>query len=209
MKDDPDLRQYAPAAERNREPILTVLKRVLPPTGCVLEIASGSGQHAVYCAPRLQPRRWLPSDPSPFARESIQAWIAHCPADNLLPPLNLDAADPTWPDSVQPLVPDITAIVNVNMIHISAWQSCLGLMAGAGRILSPGGVLYLYGPFRRQGQPTAPSNEAFDQRLRSQNPDWGLRHLEDVAAAAIDQQLILKEVIAMPANNLSVVFERI
>ncbi|MBD0335197.1 MAG: DUF938 domain-containing protein [Cyanobacteria bacterium Co-bin13] len=208
MKDDLDLRQHAPAAERNREPILAVLKRVLPPTGCVLEIASGSGQHAVYCAPQLRPRRWLPSDPSPFARDSIQAWIAHSPTDNLLPPIDLDAADPAWPNSVEPLVPDLTAIVNINMIHISAWQSCLGLMAGAGRILPSGGVLYLYGPFRRQGQPTAASNEAFDQKLRSQDSEWGLRHLEDVAAAAANQQLRLQEVIEMPANNLSVIFER-
>jgi hypothetical protein len=208
MKDDPDLRQYAPAAERNRDPILAILKQVLPPAGCVLEIASGSGQHAVHCAPQLKPRRWLPSDPNPLARDSIQAWIDHCPADNLLPPLALDAADPTWPDQVMPIAPDVSAIVNINMIHISPWESCLGLMAGAGRILPPGGVLYLYGPFRRQGQPTAASNEAFDQRLRSQNPAWGLRYLEAVTAAAADQQLRLQAVFEMPANNLSVVFER-
>lgn len=208
MKDELDLRQYAPATDRNREPILAVLQQVLPPTGCVLEIASGTGQHAIYCAPQLQPRRWLPSDPNPIARDSIEAWRVACPTENLLPPLDINAASPDWPSKAQAVAADITAIVNINMIHISPWASCLGLMAGAGQILPAGGVLYLYGPFRRQGQPTAPSNEAFDRQLRSQNPEWGLRALEEVVAVAAQQSLTLKEVVEMPANNLSVVFKQ-
>ncbi|HEY9738119.1 MAG TPA: DUF938 domain-containing protein [Trichocoleus sp.] len=208
MRDELDLRQYAPATDRNREPILKVLQQMLPPTGCVLEMASGTGQHAIYFAPRLQPRRWLPSDPNPLARDSISAWREVNPVENLLPPLDLDAASSDWPSKAQAVATDITAIVNINMIHISPWASCLGLMAGAGQILPAGGVLYLYGPYRRKGQPTAPSNEAFDQQLRSQNPAWGLRFLEDVVAAAAQQSLSLKTIFEMPANNLSVVFER-
>ncbi|HEY9738252.1 MAG TPA: DUF938 domain-containing protein [Trichocoleus sp.] len=221
-----DQRKYAPATERNREPILAVLKQVLPPSGDVLEIASGSGQHAVYLAPQLQPRRWLPSDPNPRARDSIQAWIAYQPAENLLPPLDLDVADPAWSqravaaasagaDATVPTaraVPGaalhITAIVNINMIHISPWECCLGLLAGAERILPPEGVLYLYGPFWQQGRPAAPSNEAFDQYLRSQNSAWGIRSLEAVAEAAAQHQLSLAKVFEMPANNLSIVFKR-
>ncbi|HEY9763619.1 MAG TPA: DUF938 domain-containing protein [Trichocoleus sp.] len=207
MSEELDFRQYAPATDRNREPILQVLQQVLPPTGCVLEMASGTGQHAIYFAPQLHPRRWLPSDPNPIARDSIAAWSSACPIENLLPPLDLDAASPDWPNQAQTVAADITAIVNINMIHISPWSSCLGLMAGAGQILPKGGILYLYGPYRRQGHPTAPSNEAFDRQLRSQNPEWGLRLLEDVVAAAVQQSLALKAVIEMPANNLSVVFE--
>lgn len=208
MSENPDLRQYAPATERNRDPILAILQRVLPPEGCILEIASGTGQHAVYFAPRLRPRVWQPSDPTPLARDSIQAWMAAVPSDNLLSPLALDASSPHWPLPTAPKMPGLTAIVNINMIHISPWNSCLGLMAGAGTWLPSGGILYLYGPYKRQGQHTAPSNQAFDQQLRAQNPEWGVRHLEDVVAAAEHQGLILQEVIDMPANNLSVIFQR-
>jgi hypothetical protein len=216
MTSSADARQYAPATQRNREPILAVLRQVLPPTGSVLEISSGTGEHAVFFAPHIAPRFWQPSDPNPLALESIAAWRSHHPTPNLLPPLALDMCDPTWPveleewrqanssSSPEP----IGAIVNINMIHIAPWAACLGLLAGASRILPLGGVLYLYGPYMQQGVATAPSNEQFDQSLRQRDPDWGLRSLEAVIAEAAAQGLELQQVVAMPANNLSVVFEK-
>ncbi|MDJ0734562.1 MAG: DUF938 domain-containing protein [Nostocaceae cyanobacterium] len=204
-------RQYAPATQRNREPILEILQQVLPPHGTILEIASGSGEHAVFFAPRLHPRKWQPSDPNPLARDSIAAWIEHSPANNLYPPLDIDARTEVWAveNSTLTNTPPITAIVTINMIHISPWSSCLGLMAGANRILPERGILYLYGPYKQSGKHTASSNEAFDQSLRSQNPEWGVRNLEDVVAAASSQNLKLLNTYQMPANNLSVVFEKI
>ncbi|MCU0550498.1 MAG: class I SAM-dependent methyltransferase [Leptolyngbya sp. Prado105] len=198
-----DARQYAPATQRNREAILQVLLEVLPPTGTVLEISSGTGEHAVYFAPRLAARRWQPSDPSDIARSSIAAWREFEPTENLAAPLNIDARDAVW--NVED---SICAIVNINMIHISPWSACLGLMAGANRLLPSGGILYLYGPYQQGGSHTAPSNEMFDQSLQLQNPDWGVRHLEEVIAAAQKQNLELLSTIAMPANNLSVVFQK-
>jgi hypothetical protein len=224
MSTSPDARRYASATERNREPILAVLQRVLPTTGTMLEVSSGTGEHAVFFAPRLAPRQWLPSDLNPEARHSIAAWQEAAPADNLHPPLALNAAAPRWPVDSQPsdsqpaedLPPaldlqrhPITALVNINMIHISPWAACLGLMAGAGRILPSGGVLYLYGPYKQGGQHTAPSNAAFDASLQAQNPQWGVRDLETVVAAAEAEGLALVETVAMPANNLSVVFRAI
>jgi hypothetical protein len=211
------MRKYAPATERNREPILEVLLQVLPKNGTILEIASGTGEHAVFFAPRLESRKWLPSDPDPQLRASITAWEEHLPCDTLYPPLELDARMPIWaveentlPEWLSQGLEDspIVAIVNINMIHISPWSACLGLMAGAGRILPPGGILYLYGPYKQGGKHTAPSNDAFDQSLRSQNPEWGVRELEEVIAAASQHNLIFKQTYQMPANNLSVVFER-
>lgn len=204
------MRKYAPATERNREPILEVLKRVLPPEGTVLEVASGTGEHSVFLAPRLLPRQWLPTDPNPECRASITAWQAHLPADNLYSPIELDACAAVWPVEREILdlqANPITAIVCINMIHIAPWSACLGLMAGAGRILQPGGILYLYGPFKQGYQHTAPSNANFDVSLRSQNPEWGVRDLEEVVAAASTQQLQWKETVQMPANNLSVIFQ--
>jgi hypothetical protein len=208
-----DARRHAPATQRNREPILAVLERVLLPTGTVLEMSSGTGEHAVFFAPRLAPRQWLPSDPDPQAQDSIRAWQAMLPAENLHPPLALDARDTPWPveDAAATLGVNlaqhpITAIVNINMIHIAPWEACLGLMAEAGRLLSSGGVLYLYGPFKQGGQHTAPSNAAFDDTLQAQNPAWGVRDLEAVVAAAEAAGLRRQETVVMPANNLSVVF---
>lgn len=200
-----DERQYAPATQRNREPILEVLSRILPPTGTVLEIASGTGEHAVFLAPRLKPRYWLPSDPVAMRRDSINAWQEDFPGDNLHPALAIDASESVWCVETSPPNPPITAIVGINMIHIAPWIACMGLMAGAARILPPGGILYLYGPYK-QGENTAPSNLAFDASLRSQDPQWGVRELDEVLALAKNHGLSLKEVIAMPANNLSVVF---
>lgn len=208
MNTPPDARKYAPATQRNREPILEVLLQVLPANGTILEIASGTGEHAIFFAPRLSPRQWLPSDPNPELQASIAAWTAQFPADNLYPPLELDASQPIWPVERDAHLPSpIVAIVNINMIHISPWSACLGLIAGAGRILPPGGILYLYGPYKQGGEHTAPSNATFDQSLRSQNPEWGVRNLEDVIAAAKQENLQLQKVYQMPANNLSVVFQ--
>ncbi|MBD2111899.1 MULTISPECIES: DUF938 domain-containing protein [Cyanophyceae] len=219
MFTSPDARRYAPATERNREPILAVLQRVLPPTGTVLEVSSGTGEHAVFFAPHLAPRQWLPSDLDPGARASIAAWREAAPAANLHTPIALDAAAPLWPvesENFRDLLSEldlqqhpITALVNINMIHIAPWAACLGLLAAAGRILPPGGILYLYGPYKQNGQHTALSNEAFDASLQAQNPDWGVRDLDAVVAAAKVYGLALVETITMPANNLSVVFRAI
>ncbi|MCY7320470.1 MAG: class I SAM-dependent methyltransferase [Phormidesmis sp. CAN_BIN36] len=207
MNEPPDDRQFAPATQRNREPILDVLLQVLPPTGTVLEISSGTGEHAVFFAPRLVPRRWLPSDPNPAARASIMAWRNHCSAENVETAIDLDARDPIW--TIAPAQQSlITAIVNINMIHIAPWSACLGLMSGANRLLPVGGILYLYGPFKQGGRHTAPSNAAFDESLRSQNPEWGIRDLDAVVAIAQAQNLTIVKTYEMPANNLSVVLQK-
>ncbi|NET57613.1 MAG: DUF938 domain-containing protein [Symploca sp. SIO2E6] len=213
-----DARQYAPATKRNREPILEVLQKVLPPNCTVLEIASGTGEHGVFFAPRLGNRKWLPSEPNPLLLASIEAWRICQPADNLYPPLELDVCDSVWsvetrvsPEWLQDLdfaTFPLTAMVNINMIHIAPWLACLGLMAGASHILPSGGILYLYGPFKQDGKHTALSNEAFDTTLRSQNPKWGVRDLNDVVDAARERNLSLLATYQMPANNLSVVFQR-
>lgn len=199
-----DARQYAPATERNRSFILEVLQRVLPPTGNILEIASGTGEHSVFFSPQLQPRQWFPSDPNPMLRDSIAAWQQHSPSDNLHSPLDIDVRESVWALEKEGI--EITAIVNINMIHISPWSTCLGLMAGAGRLLRKDGVLYLYGPYKQGGEHTAPSNLSFDESLRSQDPEWGLRNLEDVIAVAEKEGLRFVEMVEMPANNLSVIF---
>ncbi|MEM9568638.1 MAG: DUF938 domain-containing protein [Cyanobacteria bacterium P01_E01_bin.34] len=208
-------RQFAPATQRNRVPILAVLQQVLPKAGTVLEVASGTGEHAVYFSRQMSHLNWLPSDPNPSARASITAWREESGIAALYPPVDLDARQKRWPveflgrDSGSDSVPDpIAAIININMIHISPWEACLGLLAGAGRILSEGGVLYLYGPYQRNGQHTAPSNAAFDMSLRSQHPTWGVRHLEDVVTAAEAEGLGLQQLVEMPANNMSVIFHK-
>jgi Protein of unknown function (DUF938) len=209
MDDLPDLRRYAPATQRNREPILEVLRQVLPPTGTILEISSGTGEHAIFMAPHLAPRQWLPSDPNPDARASITAWQQTAPSANLHPPIDLDASSPQWSvesDERWKLDP-ITAIVNINMVHIAPKSAYLGLMAGASRILPHKGILYLYGPFKQDGVHTAPSNAAFDASLQSQNPEWGIRDLAEIAAAAATHNLHLHKIFPMPANNLSVIFQ--
>ena len=189
----------APAAERNKGPILTVLKRVLPARGLVLEIASGTGQHVIHfaqCMPRLT---WQPSDPDPELRSSIRAWIAQPGVSNARAPLELDVCRQPWPVSAD-------AVVCINMIHIAPWAATTALMAGAARLLPTTGVLVLYGPYRREERHTAPSNEAFDRQLRASNPDWGVRDLEAVSEAATSHGLALRDVVAMPANNPRIVF---
>jgi Protein of unknown function (DUF938) len=204
MDNSLDLRRYAPATERNREPILAILRQVLPPTGTILEISSGTGEHAVFMAPQLAPRSWIPSDPNPDARASIAAWQQSAPCDNLYPPIDLDASSDQW---LVESKESITAIVNINMIHIAPRSAYLGLFAGARRILPVGGILYLYGPFKQGGVHTAPSNAAFDESLQSQNPEWGLRDLEEITTVAQSNNLELQQIYSMPANNLSVVFK--
>lgn len=197
-----DGRRYAPATARNRDPILEVLRTVLPPSGLVLEVASGTGEHAVHFARNLPGLLWQPSDPSPDARESIAAWRDAEGLDNLLTPLPLDAQSADWPAA------HADAVVCINMIHISPWEACEGLMRGAGRILPPGGPLVLYGPFRREDRPLEPSNAAFDADLRRRDPRWGLRLLEDISALAAGKGLTFAQSIEMPANNLAVIYRR-
>jgi SAM-dependent methyltransferase len=197
-----DARQSAPAAERNKEPILEVLARVLPQSGLVLEIASGTGQHVVHFARALPGLTWQPSEPDPQMRPSIAGWLAETGLSNVLPPLDLDVCRPEWP------IGRADAVLCINMVHISPWQATEQLLAGCERILPPGGILYLYGPYRRDGRHTAPSNEAFDASLRQRDPQWGVRDLETVIEAASGHGLDLSEVVEMPANNLSVVFAR-
>lgn len=208
-----DRRRYAPATERNREPILAVLSQILPPTGTILEISSGTGEHSIFMAPHLAPRYWLPSDPNPDARASIAAWQQAIPCDNIYPPIDLDASSSQWLVESGELAHcdfqqhPITAIVNINMIHIAPKSAYLGLFAGARRILPIDGILYLYGPFKQGGFHTARSNAAFDASLQSQNPEWGVRDLEEITTVAQSHHLELQKVYPMPANNLSVVFK--
>jgi cyclopropane fatty-acyl-phospholipid synthase-like methyltransferase len=198
-----DARQYAPSTACNREPILAVLRRVLPARARVLEIASGAGEHAVYFARAIPETTWQPSDPDPDARASIAAWIAAERLANVLAPIPIDVRADDWG-----VAAPCDAIVAINMIHISPWEATLGLMAGAARLLRDGGVLYTYGPYRRDGRHTAPSNESFDAWLKQRDVAFGVRDVAEVAAAAKTQGLSLREIVDMPANNFSLVFTR-
>jgi len=202
MSETPDPRIFRPHVVRNREPILDVLKRVLPPQGLVLEVASGSGEHAAYFAKSLPDLSWQPTDPDAEALASIAAHRAATGAANLLPPLQLDVTAQPWP------IARADAILCNNMIHIAPWTACEGLIAGAACILPAGGILYLYGPYKIDGRHTAPSNQEFDLSLRERNPLWGIRDLADVVAFATHHGFTLAETVPMPANNLSVVFRR-
>jgi hypothetical protein len=190
------------AADRNREPILAVLRRVLPPRGNVLEIASGSGQHAVHFARHLPALTWQPSDVDPRAVDSIRAWAAEAALPNLLPPVWLDVRTESWP------VDRAAAILSINLLHISEWSCCEALFRGASRTVAADGIVFLYGPYRMRDRPTAPSNERFDESLRQRNPDWGLRWLEDVGEVAQRFGFGIDERVEMPANNVSVVLSR-
>lgn len=197
-----DHRRSAPHVARNAGPIADVLAQILPARGMVLELASGSGEHSLHFAREFPRLLWQPSDPEPAALRSIEAWRLESGLFNLLPAISLDARAADWP------VPQTDAILCINMIHISPWAATAGLMRGAGRLLGEGAPLYLYGPYRRAGVETAPSNEAFDESLRARDPEWGLRSLEEVAAEAGKHGLLLDRIVEMPANNLSVVFRK-
>lgn len=199
-----DARLHAPAAARNRDAILSVLRTCLPERGLVLEIASGSGEHIVHfaaaCGPDLV---FQPSDPDPAARKSIDAWTSGARLANVRAAIEIDASSPgDWP------IASADAVLCINMVHIAPWAATLGLMRGAGRILPEGGVLFLYGPYRQGGGHTAPSNAAFDRDLRARNPAWGVRDLEAVASTAESNGFAAPVVHPMPANNLALVFQR-
>ena len=199
MSDD---RRSAPHVARNAAPIARVLREILPGRGLALELASGTGEHALHFAQEFPKLLWQPSDPEPAALRSIEAWRAASGLFNLLPPVSLDVRAAEWP------VAQADAILCINMIHISPWSATAGLMRGAGRLLAPGAPLYLYGPYRRAGVETAPSNEAFDESLRARDPEWGLRELEAVAAEAETHDLAFDRVVEMQANNISAVFRK-
>ena len=196
------MRRHAPATARNRQPILDVLRPRLPAEGLVLEIASGSGEHVVHFAAALPHLVFQPSDPDADALASIDDWAATSGLTNVRPAVALDAEATAWP------VEQAAAVLCCNMIHIAPWTAAVGLIAGAARILPDHGLLYLYGPFRRDGRHTAPSNEAFDRDLRQRNPAWGVRDLEAVTELAAVRGLAAPEIVEMPANNLSLVFRR-
>jgi len=202
MPEASDPRLYHAHVARNREPILDVLKRVLPPAGLVVEIASGSGEHAVFFAEALPGISWQPTDIDVAALASIAAHRAAAGVANLLAPMRLDTTVEPWP------VARADVIVCNNMIHISPWAVTEALMWGAARVLPAGGVLFLYGPYKIGGRHTAPSNEEFDISLRARNPEWGIRDLADVTALAARHGLTLAETVPMPANNLSVILRR-
>jgi hypothetical protein len=197
-----DRRLYFPAAARNRQPILDVLKEHLPPRGLALEVASGSGEHVVHFAQACPDLAFQPSDPDPAHRASIDAWTAALGLPNVRPAVDLDATAQKWP------VAQANAVLCSNMIHIAPWAAAVGLVRGAGRIVPPGGVLYLYGPYKRGGRHTAPSNAAFDASLRAQNTTWGVRDLEAVADLAAAEGFAAPIIVEMPANNLSLVLKK-
>jgi SAM-dependent methyltransferase len=191
---------HSPAADRNKAPLLAVLQRLLPARASVLEIASGTGQHAQHMATAMPGWEWQPTEAEPLALPTIDARCAGLA--NVLPPRLLDVLQPGWPEAPA----SFDAVLCANLVHIAPWPVCAALMQGAARALRPGGVLLLYGPFLVDGVATAPGNIAFDADLRARNPAWGLRRLEDVAATALAAGLVLEERVAMPANNLSLVF---
>lgn len=203
----PDARAHAPATARNREPILAVLTELLPAAEGpqrVLEIASGTGEHAAFFAARLPHLAWQPSDADAAALASIAAWRESTgPLDNLAAPIRLDVMA-AWPEGLA-----VDVVFSANMIHIAPWEACLGLFRGASEVLAPGGALVLYGPFAEGGRHTAPSNEAFDASLRARDSRWGVRDLDDVRRVAEAAGFRLEARHEMPANNLTLVFRRV
>ena len=196
------MKQYAPSAARNRDVIADVLAGELPDSGLVLELASGSGEHALHFAGRFAQLEWQPSDPDEAARASIAAWREWEALPNLRAPIALDASAPDWP------LAKADAVVCINMIHISPWASAEGLFAGASRLLAPGAPLVLYGPYLEDDVETAPSNLAFDTSLKQRNPEWGIRRIEDVDALAAAAGFARTRRVQMPANNLMLVYRK-
>lgn len=195
--------RFSGAAERNKQLIADVLRPILPASGSVLEVASGSGQHVVHFARRFPSLLWQPSDPSAEARASIEAYLTNEGLENVAAPIHLDATAQSWP------VSDLAVVVAINMIHISDWAATVGLFAGAARVMPPEGVVVTYGPYRIAGEPFAPSNAGFDASLRARNPAWGVRNLEDVEGAAAAAGFTLAQRVAMPANNQTLIFNRL
>jgi len=198
-----DARQFSPSAARNCEPIREVLTRVLPRKGIVLEVGSGTGEHAICFAKALPGLVWLPSDPYATSRASIEAWIATEGLVNVRAPVAIDVREEVW--GVEDDAP-FDVIISLNMVHIAPWEVALGLLAGAGRLLRPDGVLFFYGPFMLGGMHTATSNAAFDADLKRRDPCWGVRDVDDLVGEGALRGLELREVVKMPANNLSLVF---
>ena len=198
----PDDRRSAPAAQRNREPIAEVLGEWLPKQGLVLEIASGTGEHAVYFAERFPALDWQPSDVDPGALASIRAWREHSKLGNLAEPIVLDASSPEWP------IDRADAVISINMVHISPWSSALGLLDRAACLLQQGAPLILYGPWLSDEIETAASNLQFDSDLKRRNPEWGLLKVEHFEAEAAKRGLALAEIRRMPANNLMLLFRK-
>ncbi len=193
-----EVKRHAPATERNRDVIAETLAALLPDKGLVLEIASGTGEHAVHFAKRFTNLTWQPSDPDPIALASINAWRADSNAPNVRPAMLLDASA-EWP------IAQADAVVCINMTHISPWAATVGLLHNAARILPSNAPLFIYGPFRQRDVPLAESNASFDASLRQQNPEWGLRYVEDITEEAQQAGLRLDQIIEMPANNLSLI----
>jgi SAM-dependent methyltransferase len=206
------VKNFSPACERNRQPILDILLRLLPSTGTALEVASGTGQHIAHFAQHLPSWQWQPSDHAVDGFATINAWCEAGGLRNVAPPVVLDVLAPQWPTAGSPAQPAFSPVFDLvycaNMLHISPWATCEGLMQGAARYLAPHGRLITYGPYLEGDVPTSPGNLAFDQSLRAQNAAWGIRQLEDVVAQAAAAGLVLRERVAMPANNLLLVFSQ-
>jgi hypothetical protein len=196
------VKQHAPATQRNREPIARVLAEELPESGCVLEVAAGTGEHAMFFARRFPTLEWLPSDPSEEALASIAAYREEYPADNLAEPVKLDASSRKWP------VEGAEAILCVNMVHISPWEASTGLFDGAARLLNKGAPLILYGPYFEEGVEPAPSNLDFDRSLKARDPRWGIRDLAEIDRLAARSGFTRTARHEMPANNLTLVYRR-
>jgi SAM-dependent methyltransferase len=199
---------FSAPADRNKQPILDILQRVLPQSGTALEIASGTGQHITWFAAAMPGWQWQPTDADDAALPAITEWIAHAGVTNVRAPCRLDVMAPQWTAQGAPFTETFDAIYCANMLHISPWETCAALMRGCSRHLAPAGVLVLYGPYLEDDVPTAPGNAAFDESLRARNPTWGIRRLEDVQLEAGRAGLALRERHAMPANNLLLVLAR-
>lgn len=204
--EDSDIRLHAPATERNRGVILELLEACLPRDGVLLEVASGTGEHASFMAPRLKPLLWQPTDIDDRHLTSIDAWANHVGSDNLLPARRFNALEDDW--AFHDLPARVSAIAAINLIHIAPWEVTVALMAGAGKLLQQGDILYLYGPYKQKGAHTAPSNAAFDLSLKRNNPDWGVRDMETVMDLADKAGFSDLDIVGMPANNFSLVFTK-
>lgn len=197
-----DQRLFAPSAARNMQPVCDVLQPLLPKRGTVLEIASGSGEHIVKLAELTPETTFQPSDPGEDERRSIDAWRQSLKLDNVQPAISIDATASQWP------IASADVVYCMNMIHISPWAATVGLIEGAARTLATDGLLYTYGPYRRDGRHTSTGNETFDQSLRQRNPEWGIRDVEEIISLAESHGFRTPDIVEMPANNLSLLFRR-